>query len=108
MGGEAPAAPRDAALADAGPPVDEVRVRPFRSEDRPALRRMSLEVGYMGEPADFYWRHAESFAEIWTAYYTDQEPESLFVAERDGAAVGYLTGCLDSSRARPCWRQLGS
>ncbi len=66
----------------------EITVRPYRIEDRAPLRRMSLEVGYMGEPADFYWRHAESFAEIWTAYYTNQEPESLLVAVRDREPAG--------------------
>lgn len=50
----------------------------------------------MGEPADWYWHHAESFAEIWTGYYTDREAESTFVAVRDGEIVGYLTGCVDS------------
>ncbi|MGI9539304.1 MAG: GNAT family N-acetyltransferase, partial [Miltoncostaeaceae bacterium] len=30
---------------------------------------------------------------------TELEPESLFVAERDGAPVGYLTGCVDGARA---------
>ena len=53
----------------------------------------------MGEPATWYWRHQESFAEIWTAYYTDQEPGSLFVAVRDRQIVGFLTGCLDSREA---------
>jgi ribosomal protein S18 acetylase RimI-like enzyme len=54
----------------------------------------------MGEPAGCYWRHVESFADIWTGYYTDREPESLFVATRGSSLVGYLTGCLDS-RAAP-------
>jgi len=53
----------------------------------------------MGEPADWYWSHLESFAEIWTTYYTDQEPESLFVAVSEGCVVGYLTGCVDSGLA---------
>lgn len=53
----------------------------------------------MGAPADWYWRHAESFAEVWSGYYTDREPESLFVAVRDGEVVGYLTGCVDSRNA---------
>jgi len=50
----------------------------------------------MGESADSYWRHVESFADIWTAYYTDEEPESLFVAVQEGEIVGYLAGCVDS------------
>ena len=74
-------------------------VRPYAPDDRAVIRRMSHRIGYMGEPADWYWRHAESFAEIWTGYYTDREPESLLVAVRDGTIVGYLTGCVDSRRA---------
>lgn len=76
--------------------MDAVSVRPFRIEDRPIIRRISHRVGYMGQPADWYWRHGESFADIWTAYYTDQEPESLLVSVRHGEAVGYLAGCVDS------------
>jgi hypothetical protein len=53
-----------------------VVVRPFEAADRPAVRRISHRAGYMGEPADWFWRHAESFADVWTRYYTDEEPES--------------------------------
>ena len=77
-----------------------ITVRPFEGPDRAVIRAMSHRVGYMGEPATWYWRHFESFAEIWTAYYTDQEPESLFVAVRDGQIVGFLTGCVDSRVTR--------
>jgi ribosomal protein S18 acetylase RimI-like enzyme len=76
-----------------------VVVRPFAAADRPVVRRISHRVGYMGEPADWFWRHAESFADVWTRYYTDEEPESLLVAVRAGAVVGYLSGCVDSRRA---------
>lgn len=55
----------------------------------------------MGAPADWYWRHADSFADVWTGYYTDREPQSLFVAESAGAVVGYLAGCVDSRDAPP-------
>jgi ribosomal protein S18 acetylase RimI-like enzyme len=66
----------------------------------------------MAEPADWYWRHAESLAEIWTGYYTDYEAESTFVAVRNGGIIGYLTGCIDSrlapsperAIARAAWR----
>ncbi len=41
---------------------------------------------------------------MWSSYYTDAEPESLFVVERGGAVAGYLFGCLDSRRAwNPAW-----
>ncbi len=36
---------------------------------------------------------------MWSAYYTDLEPESAFVADQQGRVVGYLLGCVESSRA---------
>src|SRR5262245_4028051 len=54
----------------------------------------------MGEPIAWLWRDRESFADLITRYYTDREPESIFVAERDGDVLGYLTGCVDSARVR--------
>jgi ribosomal protein S18 acetylase RimI-like enzyme len=53
----------------------------------------------MGEPAAWYWRDQVSFADVWTAYYTDREPESAFVAADADSIVGYLLGCVDSARA---------
>jgi ribosomal protein S18 acetylase RimI-like enzyme len=53
----------------------------------------------MGEPADWMWRDVESFADLFTSYYTDAEPESALVAVRDGVVAGYLLGCVDSRRA---------
>jgi RimJ/RimL family protein N-acetyltransferase len=76
-----------------------ITARPFRIEDRPAVRRICHRVGYMGEPATWYWRHVESFADVWTAYYTDHEPGSLFVAVQGDDVVGYLTGCIGGRRA---------
>ncbi|MEW6271451.1 MAG: GNAT family N-acetyltransferase [Thermodesulfobacteriota bacterium] len=76
-----------------------ITARPFRPEDRAAVRRICHRVGYMGEPASWYWPHVDSFADVWTAYYTDHEPESLFVAVDGNAVVGYLSGCIDSRRA---------
>lgn len=68
-------------------------VRPYHPADRDAVRRIAHQTGYMGEPADWFWRDLPSFADIWTGYYTDREPGSAFVAERDGRVVGYLLGC---------------
>jgi len=53
----------------------------------------------MGEPVAWMWRDTESFADLFTSYYTDAEPESALVAELDGAVAGYLLGCVDSRRA---------
>ena len=79
--------------------MSELAIRSYRDGDRDAIRALAYATGYMGSSPAFYWTHRESFAEIWTRYYTDEEPESLFVADDGGRAVGYLTGCVDSARA---------
>lgn len=73
------------------------RVRPYAAGDREAVRRICHVTGYMGEPAAPRWRDAESFADLWSSWYTDHEPESAGVAEApDGRVVGYLLGCRDT------------
>ncbi len=79
--------------------VSEIIIRPYAASDRDSIRRICFDTGFMGEPAGFYWRDFPSFADIWTSYYTDKEPESTFVAVRDGRVVGYLTGCVDTARS---------
>ncbi len=83
-----------------------LRVRPYRSGDRDRVRRICFETGYMGAPP-WYWPHPASFADVFSGYYTDREPESIFVAELGGRVVGYLTGCVDSRRATPVGRAAG-
>jgi ribosomal protein S18 acetylase RimI-like enzyme len=80
-------------------PVDDITVRPYRPSDRAAVRHICFVTGYMGRPVAWQWRDAESFADLFSAYYTDEEPGSALVAERRGEVVGYLLGCRDSSRA---------
>jgi ribosomal protein S18 acetylase RimI-like enzyme len=79
--------------------AEGVEVRSYRPRDRPRIREICHRTGYMGDSAAWYWRDRESFADVWTAWYTDREPESCFVACREGRVEGYLTGCLDSRRA---------
>ncbi|MBX3024593.1 GNAT family N-acetyltransferase [bacterium] len=87
--------------------MSAVVVRPYEPGDRAAVRRICHQTGFMGDPADWYWRHADSFADIWSGYYTDREPDSCFVAVRDEAVVGYLAGCVDSQRAPTTAKALG-
>ena len=85
-------------LTRSGPDA-AIEVRAYEPSDRAAVRAICHATGFMGEPADWYWRDAESFADACTRYYTDQEPESSLVAVRDGRVVGYLLGCVDTARA---------
>ena len=76
--------------------MHEFRIRAYRASDRAAVRSIVFATGFMGDPVDWLWGDPESFADLFTRYYTDREPESLFVAERDRTVVGYLSRSVDS------------
>ncbi len=67
--------------------------RPYRPEDRDAIRTLCCETGFLGEPIDSVFSDQKLFADYLTSYYTDWEPESTWVGEVDGEVVGYLTAC---------------
>lgn len=91
----------------------DISIRPYQARDRGAVREICYRTGYMGEPASWYWRDFQSFADIWTGYYTEREPQSAFVALRSGRIVGYLLGCIDTAQSpdpaaaimRQCFRR---
>ncbi|MCX7869289.1 MAG: hypothetical protein N2322_04990, partial [Terrimicrobiaceae bacterium] len=67
-------------------------VRPYRPEDRAAVRALCCDTGYLGKPIDPVFEDRELFADYLTSYYTDFEPESCFVLEQGGKVKGYLLG----------------
>lgn len=73
-------------------------IRPYRAEDRDAVRRICFDTALLGESIADQYRDFESLADILTSYYTDKEPESQLVAEQDGRVVGYLLACRDVAR----------
>lgn len=77
--------------------MTELTVRKYTPADRPVIEAICYQTGFMGDSASRFWPHMPSFVEIWVAPYMDQEPDSLFVAEKDGAVAGYLTGCPDTA-----------
>ena len=87
-----------------------IEVRPYRADDRAAVRQICHLTGYMGDPISWQWRDEQSFADLFSSYYTDREPESSLVAELDGRVVGYLLGCRSTARIgdplRPLYAQL--
>ena len=78
---------------------DAVEVRPYRPEDRDPVRQICHATGYMGEEIRWAWRDAESFADMFSGYYTDREPESITVVDQGGEVTGYLLGCVDTRKA---------
>ncbi len=73
-------------------------IRKYRHEDRAAVRHICCETGFLGEPQEAVFHGRDVFADMWSSYWTDYEPESAFVAEWEGRVAGYLLGCLDTER----------
>lgn len=80
------------------PPAPEVTIRAYRPADREAVRAICRQTAFRNLGSDAVFEDGELFADYFTAYYTDHEPESCLVAERDGKIVGYLTGCVFTRR----------
>jgi hypothetical protein len=83
-----------------------ISVRSYQPSDRASLRRICYDTGMMGEPASRYYGDFESFADMFTAYFTDFEPHNIVVAERQGRLVGYTCAALDAERQRSPERYL--
>src|SRR3954452_7303846 len=79
-------------------------IRSYRASDREAVRNLCCNTGFLGEPINPVYEDRQLFADFLTTYYTDHEPESSFVIERDDGEIrGYLLGCR-----RPLLNQLYS
>src|SRR5512146_685318 len=68
-------------------------IRLFKPSDREAVRHICCENGYLGKSVDPLFQDRELFADYLTKYYTDLEPESTVVLEKDGKITGYVMGC---------------
>lgn len=75
---------------------EEGIIRPFRPADREAVREISRHTAFRNRGFDSVFEDGELFADYWTRYYTDFEPESCLVAEEGGRVIAYLLGCVDS------------
>jgi len=67
-------------------------IRKFESKDRTAVRRISCETTFLEYPRNLIFDDDEVLADALTLYFTDYEPESCFVAVKDGRVAGYLIG----------------
>ncbi len=86
-----------------------VVVRPYRPGDRAAVREICVATAWHGGPAPERIGDEWLWAEFWTRYFTDVEPEHTWVAETQpaGGVVGYLTGTVDAARVEGYfWRLL--
>lgn len=89
--------------------ISKVTARGLCPSDEAAIRRISCETAFMGEPISKVLDCFDLVADFLTYYYIHFEPESCFVAEaeveaEDGAAskgevIGYLLGAVDTKRS---------
>jgi GNAT superfamily N-acetyltransferase len=80
-------------------------VRAYTPDDRPAVRRIyGMDEFARPRLQARYPRYSEYLADE-MSYYPDYEPESLFVAEVDGHAVGALLGAVDTGHFEQVYRQ---
>jgi ribosomal protein S18 acetylase RimI-like enzyme len=79
-------------------PSVEPFLRPFQPADRDALFKIAADTAYFGDPIEAYLEDRRIFLDAFYAYYTDLEPEHIWVAEAGGELAGFLTGCIDTKR----------
>ncbi|MFH1691195.1 MAG: GNAT family N-acetyltransferase [Candidatus Omnitrophota bacterium] len=80
--------------------MNEVVIRPFKSDDRFEVRLIAWETAFLGESGACFFNDEEILCDVLTLYFTDYEPESCFVAEYLGKVVGYLIGSVNEQRLR--------
>ena len=56
-----------------------LKIRPYSPSDRQAIRSICCDTGFMGNPIDPVYIDREAFADFFTRYYTDFEPENALV-----------------------------
>jgi ribosomal protein S18 acetylase RimI-like enzyme len=76
--------------------MPEFVIRPFQTEDRESVFCIGADTAFFGAPIEAYMEDRNLFLDAFYAYYTDIEPEHVWVACADQAVVGFLTGCVDS------------
>jgi ribosomal protein S18 acetylase RimI-like enzyme len=81
-------------------------IRGYEKKDRDAVVTICHRTGYFGEDAAPHFKDARLFGLLFTAYYLDYEPEHCFVADDNGAAVGYIIGAVDTVVQREAFGRL--
>ena len=75
-----------------------VQIRPYEPRDRGAVRQICSDTADAGRPIEHLFPDREVFADVLTNYYTEFEPQSVFVADNGGEVVGYVTGSVNTKR----------
>ncbi len=79
---------------------DDWQIRPYQEHDRAAVWQLAADTAFFGAPIEAFLDDRTAFCEAFVAYYTDYEPEHLWVAEQNGHVVGYVSGGTNRRRAQ--------
>lgn len=80
-------------------------IRQYQPDDRDAVLQIAADTAFFGEPVEKYLSDRRLFNDLMYAYYTDYEPEHLWVACPSGQVVGFLAGAFDTQRRERFLRQ---
>jgi hypothetical protein len=75
-----------------------LRIRPYRAGDRRSIAAIIAATALRGRPLSAFFEDEAVLLKVFMDYYLRYEPESCFVAEREGRVVGYIMGCKDTRR----------
>ena len=76
--------------------TENIIIRPYRPEDRSAIRRICCDTGFLGNPIETIFSDREIFADLFAGPYLDYGADWAWVAETKGRVVGYLLGSVSS------------
>ncbi len=71
-------------------------IRRYQPSDRSAVRQLTGDTAHFGDPVEHFFDAREVFLDAFTTYYTDVAYHYLWVADDDGALIGYIMGCPDT------------
>lgn len=72
-------------------------IRCYQPADRAAVRQLTGDTAHFGDPIERFLDAREVFLDAFASFYTDVMGNYLWIAEEDGALLGYLMGCPDTS-----------
>jgi ribosomal protein S18 acetylase RimI-like enzyme len=71
-------------------------IRRYQPTDRAAVRQLAGDTAHFGDPIERFLDAREVFLDAFASFYTDVMGNYLWIAEEDGALLGYLMGCPDT------------
>ncbi len=72
-------------------------IRPYRTEDLPAVYDICVRTGAAGKDARGQYSSDRLLGDCFAAPYVVLEPQFAFILEADGAPVGYVLGTADTA-----------